>query len=158
MIIIFFALWLLFNGRFTADNGMLQIIVVGAALSFFVNFIVYRYLGLTVKKELSFWKKTPLLLLYAVVLVKEIIISALRMAVIITKKSKDITPAIVRVKIPLETDFSRFILANSITLTPGTITADFEGELFTIHCIDISLADGIEDCLFVKILRKAEKI
>ena len=157
MIIVLFALWLILNGRFTSDYGMLQVCVVGALAVGIAYFIAYKFLGITPKKEFAFIKKIPLLSLYALVLLKEIILANLKMVKIIAGDKSKLDPSLVQVKIPLKTNFCRVILANSITLTPGTITADFEGELFTIHCIDASLAEGIESCSFVKILERVEK-
>ena len=53
-------------------------------------------------------------------------------------------------------DTSRFLLANSITLTPGTITVAVDGDKFIVHCLDKTLAEGIESSVFVKLLEKIE--
>ncbi len=58
--------------------------------------------------------------------------------------------------IPFKTDTARFLLANSITLTPGTITVAVEGDKFIVHCLDKTLAEGIESSVFVKLLKKIE--
>ena len=63
----------------------------------------------------------------------------------------------IKVQIPLKTNVARVLLANSITLTPGTITAELEDDYFTIHCVDSSFAEGIENSSFVKILERLEK-
>ena len=47
-------------------------------------------------------------------------------------------------------------MANSITLTPGTITVAIEGNEFVVHCLDKSFAEGIEDSVFVKLLQKMD--
>ncbi len=157
IIVILFLLWILFNGRFTADAGMLQICIVGLVVTAFTCIVAYKTLHISVKTELKYLKKLPILALYAVVLVKEIIISNIKMAGFIFSRKNSTEPVMIQVKIPLKTNFCKVILANSITLTPGTITADFCDDVFTIHCIDASLADGIESCTFVKILERLEK-
>ncbi len=157
LFIIFFALWLLFNGRFTFDSGMLQVCIVGLLVSGFAYFLSYRFLGITPKKELWLLKKLPLLVLYALVLVKEIVLANLQMIKIILDGKHKNKPVMVQVRIPLKTELCRVIFANSVTLTPGTITADFEGDMFVIHCIDEKLSEGIEGCSFVKILERLEK-
>ena len=48
------------------------------------------------------------------------------------------------------------LLANSITLTPGTITVSVDGNRFTVHCLDKSLAVGLADSAFVKMLHEFE--
>ena len=48
------------------------------------------------------------------------------------------------------------LLANSITLTPGTITVSVEGDRFCVHYLDKELADGVEDSVFVELLKEME--
>lgn len=50
----------------------------------------------------------------------------------------DIKPAIVKVHTELESDLGRMWLANSITLTPGTLSVDVEGDTLQVHWIDVS--------------------
>ncbi|MFO8063500.1 MAG: Na+/H+ antiporter subunit E [Spirochaetia bacterium] len=52
-----------------------------------------------------------------------------------------IRPGIVRVKTRLHTELGRTLLANSITLTPGTITVDTDGEYFYVHWINVASED-----------------
>lgn len=52
-------------------------------------------------------------------------------------------PQIVRHRTPLKSDFEKFLLANSITLTPGTVTIKILGDLFYIHAIDDASAAGL---------------
>ena len=52
------------------------------------------------------------------------------------------------------TQLQNVLLANSITLTPGTITLFQEGDHFVVHCLRREFGDGIEESSFVKLLRK----
>jgi multicomponent Na+:H+ antiporter subunit E len=52
-----------------------------------------------------------------------------------------IRPGIVKVKTTLKSEFARTLLANSITMTPGTITVDIIDDFFYIHWIYISSED-----------------
>lgn len=157
MIILLFLLWIVLNGRFSADAGMIQVCVVGAAVSAFAYFFAHKALGYTLKTELRWFKKAPVLLAYFFILIKEIIVANIQMMKIVTSKNADIHPVMIKVKIPLKTNVARVLLANSITLTPGTITAELEDDYFTIHCVDSSFAEGIENSSFVKILERLEK-
>ena len=67
-----------------------------------------------------------------------------------------IDPVLVTVRVPLRTEFARFMLANSITLTPGTITVDADSDRFTVHCLHGRLIEGISDSTFVHLLQKME--
>ena len=66
-------------------------------------------------------------------------------------------PVIVHVHTNLKTETARVILANSITLTPGTITVSLTDDDLLVHCLDKSLAEGMENSSFVKLLEKMEK-
>ena len=57
----------------------------------------------------------------------------------------------------LKSDFTRMLLANSITLTPGTITVSMEDGEYTIHCLDTSLSEGLENSDFEKALMKLDE-
>lgn len=52
-----------------------------------------------------------------------------------------IRPGIVKVHTTLEGEMAKTFLANSITLTPGTLTVDIDGQDLFIHWINISVDD-----------------
>jgi multicomponent Na+:H+ antiporter subunit E len=56
-----------------------------------------------------------------------------------------IKPGIVKVKTKLKTDLARTFLANSITLTPGTLTIDMVDDILYIHWINITSVDQMEE-------------
>ncbi len=53
-------------------------------------------------------------------------------------------PQIVRYECGLETDFEKYLLANSITLTPGTVTIKILGNTYYIHAINDEAAAGLD--------------
>ena len=61
---------------------------------------------------------------------------------------KNVNPGIVKVPVDLESDYGQAMLANSITLTPGTITMDIAEEdgqtYYYIHWIDVTAPSGKE--------------
>lgn len=63
------------------------------------------------------------------------------------KPEIDITPRLVRVPVDAESDLSRCVFANSITLTPGTVTVEVEEDAFLVHALtpDFTGADGFAD-------------
>ena len=156
MIILLFLLWIILNGRFTADMGMLQILITGIILVGAVALFSKKILGYKLSSEIRLWKKMPLLISYVALLIKEIVCSSFNMILVVFRK-KSYSPAIIKINPPLKTKLARVILANSITLTPGTITADLTDNCFTIHCIDSSFAENLETCQFVKLLERIEK-
>lgn len=68
----------------------------------------------------------------------------------------EIEPVLVQFKTDLKSDVSRVTLANSITLTPGTITVSLKEDEYLVHCLDKDLSEGMEDSAFVKRLRRME--
>ena len=53
----------------------------------------------------------------------------------------DVQPQIIKVKASEQTDMGRVILANSITLTPGTVTVDLVDDELTVHALTRQMAD-----------------
>lgn len=83
---------------------------------------------------------------YAGWLLVEIIKANLNVARIILFRPDEVDPAFVKVRPSQKSDLGRVIHANSITLTPGTITADIdENGLFTVHSLDAGSRQGLDD-------------
>ncbi len=55
-----------------------------------------------------------------------------------------VQPCIVKFDTTLKTDFEKFLLANSITLTPGTITVKILGDRYYVHAISEHFAGGLD--------------
>ena len=56
---------------------------------------------------------------------------------------REVDPMVIRFKTGLRSDFSKFLLAQSITLTPGTVTVKIAGDEFVVHAISRVTADGL---------------
>ena len=56
----------------------------------------------------------------------------------------DIKPGIVEIKTELKSPIGRLALANTITLTPGTLVVDIKDDSLFVHCINVSTTDQIE--------------
>jgi multicomponent Na+:H+ antiporter subunit E len=78
-------------------------------------------------------------------LVKEIFKANLNVARIILHPRLPISPIVVPFKASQKSDLGRMIYANSITLTPGTITTGTDGEIFRIHALTWHDVDGREE-------------
>ena len=76
---------------------------------------------------------------------------------LILSPKMEVEPKLVRFRTDLKTDLARVILANSITLTPGTITVTLEGDEYLVHCLDKSMAEGMDDSIFVRLLHQLEE-
>ena len=75
---------------------------------------------------------------------------------ILTQK-EEIEPVLVTFQSDVETPTGRAFLANAITLTPGTITVSLEENEYTVHCLDESMAAGLDDTIFAKQLKEMER-
>ena len=94
---------------------------------------------------------------YAALLVKEIVKANLAVCRLVLSRREVVEPVLVKIHTNLKTETARVILANSITLTPGTITVSLTGQELLVHCLDGSLAEGLETSEFVRLLQEMEK-
>ena len=70
---------------------------------------------------------------------------------------RPLAPRMVRFKPHLETDFGRVTLANSITLTPGTVTVEVESDgTFLVHALSREAAEGVLDGRMAERVRSLE--
>lgn len=154
MFLFFFILWIIFNGAFT-----LEIVIFGAVISAALYLFVCKFMDFSFKKDLALMSALPVFIEYAGVLVWEIIKANLvMMKFIVVKQEYELHPVIFRLNTSIKSKTCRVLLANAITLTPGTISVSMEEDNIIIHAVDESLAvedDG--DFIFEKILLKMER-
>ena len=126
-------LWLFFvllNGKLTWEIALLGIAVAALALGF-----SRAYLGWSWRRELRLLSVAPRLLLYGAYLFLEIVkanMATLRRVY----ARREVEPAVVTFHTKLKPRWQRVLLANSITLTPGTITLEESGDRLTVHCLN----------------------
>lgn len=151
MLFLLFFMWIVLNGKVTVE-----ICVLGAIISAALFYFICRFMDYSVKKEICLFRLLPLLVQYFWVLVKEIVKANLCVLKMVTSADTEPEPALVFFDTKLRTGVAKVMLANSITLTPGTITVSVEGNHFCVHCLDKELAEGMEDSIFVELLEKIE--
>lgn len=152
MYLLLFFFWIILNGRLTVE-----IVVLGLMFAAIVYAFVLKFMGLTWEREKSFWKHFLWGVQYIAILLKEIAVANLVVLKIVLSPKKKVHPVIVSFDAPLKNHILQAILADSITLTPGTITVRLYEEKFEVHCLDESMAEGINDSIFVKMLKKWEE-
>lgn len=153
MFFFLFALWIVFNGRVTAETVLLGLLFAAAIFTFACRFLDY-----SLAKEKKIFILAPLLLRYLGVLIVEIVKSTFTACRFILSPSLPHDPLICKFRTPLKSEAALACLANSITLTPGTITISLDDGLFTVHCLDKSMAEGIADSRFVRLLQRIEEV
>jgi len=87
----------------------------------------------------------PRALTYLPWLLLQIVRSNLQVAAIILHPSRPIAPRIIRQRTGQRTEIGRVIYANSITLTPGTVSIELNDEEVVVHALDRRFADGVLD-------------
>jgi multicomponent Na+:H+ antiporter subunit E len=152
MYLLLFFFWVILNGRITAE-----IVVLGLLFAAVVYAFAWKFMGLDWGKEKSFWKHFIWGVQYIAILLKEIAVANIAVLKIVLSPKKKVHPVIVSFDAPLKNHLLQVILANSITLTPGTITVRLYEEKFEVHCLDESMAEGLNDSVFVKMLKKLEE-
>lgn len=151
MFILFFLFWVMLNGRLTLEIAVFGIVIAGALYVFMCKFT-----GFSFEKDISIVKKIPLIIVYIVVLIIEIIKANIVMAGYILRPQIMAEPALVRFRTDLKTQVAQVVLANSITMTPGTITVELVDGEYMVHCYDKSMGEDLNESVFVKWLRRLE--
>ena len=135
MFIITMIVWILLNNTLEAGN-----LLTGVIISLPVSLLFCQRCTL-----FSDFKVTPKSLVYTPVYLVVFFIELIKSNLDVTKRvispALPITPGIVEVKTTLKSKFGRMLLANSITLTPGTLTVDVKDDSFFIHWIDVQDED-----------------
>lgn len=153
MYLIFFLIWIIYNGQFTLEIGAFGVVIAGLMYWFICKFLDYKP-----KIDLILGKKLLQIIHYVFVLVTEIIKANFAVIKMIMSSKYEIEPTVIRFKTDLKTMPAKILLANSITLTPGTITVSLDGDEYVVHCLDKSLAEGINCSIFVTLLQKIERM
>jgi multicomponent Na+:H+ antiporter subunit E len=76
-------------------------------------------------------------------LIKEIVLANIDVAKAILGLTNDIKPSVFKIKASQTSDLGKTIYANSITLTPGTVTIALDGDEMTIHALTPGAAEGL---------------
>jgi multicomponent Na+:H+ antiporter subunit E len=85
----------------------------------------------------------PSLIQYWIWLAKEIGKANIDVAKIVLSPKMEISPRMVRVKATQKTDVGITTFANSITLTPGTVSVDIDNDEILVHAITDEMAQGL---------------
>lgn len=151
MFLLFFAVWVLLNGRLDWD-----IAVFGAAISAGLYLFCCRYMHYGLEKDLLTFKRLPRLIGVFLVLLWEIVKSCFALLPYVFG-SRMPDPAVARFRADgIESDTGKVFLANCITMTPGTITGSLKNGEYLVHCLDQSMAEGLESSSFVRSIERWE--
>ena len=128
----------------------------GVAVSALISWFCKRVLGYQWRVFCGSPSRIWAMARYFAHLLAEMLKAGLVIMRIIYTRPKGIEPKLVWFHTPLKTDRRRAMLADSITLTAGTITVRAEDGRMLVHTLDTPLAEGIEDSSFQQRLERME--
>ncbi len=127
--------WLMLVNTLAFDS-----LIVGALVSLSVA-VLYRD-GLSFFTELRVTPRAFLAgVLYYGYFLRQLVKSNFRLASIVLSPDLPISPGIIKLRTGLKSRMGRLMLANSITLTPGTLTVEVDGEWLYVHCVTVGATD-----------------
>ena len=136
-VLLFFILllvWLLLSGHYT-----FLIISLGVISCLFCVYLTRR--ANILDNELLPVTFFPRIIQYIIWLIKEIIVSNISTAKVILTNSEN--PEIFIVKCTQKTPEGKTTYANSITLTPGTVTTDIKNNILEVHALTSDFGDDV---------------
>lgn len=141
MFLLLFAFWVILNGAWTAE-----IAITGAIVCGLIYLFAWKFMGYSPKTEFAMLRggKVPAAARFGTCLVKAIFLSCWQTIRFIWSPRLEVQPEVTSFHTRLKTDTGKVLLANSITITPGTITVDIRGDQLLVHCLDESLDAGLE--------------
>lgn len=117
-------LWALLTGKMTVGN-----LVFGFVLGYFALTLLHPSRG----KKSSYFQKSIQLVGFALFFAKELIVSSLRVALDVVKPLPYMRPGVIGIPLDAETDLEITMLANVISLTPGTLSLDVSEDRKTLY-------------------------
>jgi len=135
--VVFYVLWLVLAGI------NLQELIAGAV----VSLVLAVVLGNVVNYELNvgtILTAVKFTVMYIPLFIWKLILANFQMAKIVLSPVLPINPGFVVIKTGLTKDIAKLSLANSITLTPGTLSIDVDEDEVLIHWVDVQGEDEAE--------------
>ena len=151
MFVILLVLWLIFAGSVTVTN-----LILGALAAGLITLLCTKFMGYDTKRFYRGLSKADEIALYLLYLLKEIVRENFDVLRFIYRKGQP-KPMLVHFHSNIRTEALRVLVANSITLTPGTYTVKLEGKEYAVHALDDSFQPGIEYSEFFRLAKKLEE-
>ncbi len=137
-VIIFWFFWIIITGSLHYQS-----LLLGAAMAFLVAWMNDELLFRKDERSRLDLKTVGLYLRYVFHLVKAILQANIQVAVLVLNPRIPISPGMIHFTKPLKKDLNRVILANSISLTPGTLTILAEGDKYSVHALTRQNAEDV---------------
>ncbi len=128
--LVFFASYILLAGLHVQE------LMLGALVSVILTIILAKFVNYTIDYRFPV-KLLVFIFAFLPVFIWQLILSNIDVARRVLSPSLPLNPGFVKIKTDLKGDFGKLALANSITLTPGTLSVDVDGEYLFIHTVDV---------------------
>lgn len=150
--VLLFGFWLILSQEFDVQH-----LITGAILASFLAWFWGESVELLPEQSPNS-KFYPKLLLYLVLLGWEIILANIGVVKTILAGHQAVDPQFVVFKPDLQTRWGRVLLANSITITPGTVTIDVnpDTDQFIVHAMTRDMADGVVTSTLIAKIQELE--
>jgi multicomponent Na+:H+ antiporter subunit E len=135
--VILFAFWSLLSGKFDAFH-----LILGAICCIFTAYLFHDLLFANARVG-DMRIIAARFIVYIPWLIEQILLANFHVASLALRPKMPINPQVVKFKTKLETDISCVALANSITLTPGTITMDIKDGYYYVHALSQKVVDDL---------------
>ena len=135
--LVLFCLWLLLSGFF-------QTLLISLGVASVVSVVWIAHRMDVIDHEGHPIHLTMRAFLYWPWLIVEIIKANIDVARVILRRKMPINPSLVEVKSTQETELGQVVYANSITLTPGTVTIAIDKDIMTVHALTGGAAEDLE--------------
>ncbi|MBU0996812.1 MAG: Na+/H+ antiporter subunit E [Firmicutes bacterium] len=111
-------------------------LILGGIVSAALTVILVKYVNFSIDWQFPI-KLVKFIFIYLPVFIWKLLLANLDVAKRVLSPKIPLNPGIVKIKTNLQGDFGKLALANSITLTPGTLSIDVEGDSLYIHTVDV---------------------
>lgn len=152
--VLFFILWIVFNGRFTWELAAFGAVIAPALAWFTRKFMLDSGSS---RARRAFFRQLPALARYLWLLIKEVALANRAVLHLILSDRRVVQPKLSEFHTNLKTRSAQIMLADCITLTPGTITVSLENDRYLVHCLDEEFEDGLQNSAFEQRLLQMEK-
>lgn len=128
--LVLFAVYVLLAGFIVEE------LIIGALVSMILTLLITKYVDYQIDWKLPY-RLVLFLVLYLPVFIWQLILANIDIARRVLSIKIPLNPGFVKVETELEGDFAKLMLANSITLTPGTLSIDIDKQNLYIHTVDV---------------------
>ncbi len=137
-LIIYFLFWLAYTASFAVEE-----MIIGIIIATLLSLFTYKSFT-QLKSDNNIFKRIISFIAYIPIFVIEMVKANIDVARRVINPNLPINPGIVKINTDLSSDYAKLFLANSITLTPGTLTMDVKDDSLYIHWIDVASSNKDE--------------